>query len=168
MEDRAQKLEDTAPNGDFSRFDIEVMIPELEKIPRGGIYLEIGVNKGRSLWVARKVVKPSVMVSGIDLRENPKIKGTIFMRGDSVEVANTRGNELEINVLLIDGDHSYQGCKRDIDAWLPFMKKNGVIMFHDCDESSPGVVQATNEAFPGKVELFKTIVKNTSMAKVQL
>ena len=34
------------------------------------------------------------------------------------------------------------------------------------DETSPGVVRAAGEAFLGRVQLFKTPQKNTSMAKV--
>ena len=77
-------------------------------------------------------------------------------------------------MLFIDGDHSYEGCKRDIDAWFPHMKKDGVLLFHDCDESSPGVVQAvaefadTHRGVVKSWELFKRTDKNTSMSKVQL
>jgi hypothetical protein len=36
-----------------------------------------------------------------------------------------------IDFVFIDGDHSYEGCKRDILAWLPKMKPNSVFSGHD-------------------------------------
>jgi Methyltransferase domain len=36
-----------------------------------------------------------------------------------------------IALLWIDGDHSYDGVKQDIDDWAPLVVKNGYIAFHD-------------------------------------
>lgn len=164
-------LENRAPDGAFSQYDIEVLVNEVELIPENGVYLEVGVDKGRSLWVARQTAKPSVEVYGVDLRVDPKIEGTIFTRGDSVEVSKTFNKK--IDVLFIDGDHSYEGCKRDIEAWYPHMKKDGVILFHDCDETSPGVIWATAEFYYTHVGLksylmFKKTDKNTSVSRICL
>jgi hypothetical protein len=38
---------------------------------------------------------------------------------------------IKIDYLFIDGDHSYDGCAGDINAWLPHVKKGGVVAFHD-------------------------------------
>ncbi|TFF99080.1 MAG: class I SAM-dependent methyltransferase [Promethearchaeota archaeon] len=37
----------------------------------------------------------------------------------------------EIDVLFIDGDHSYEGVKQDFEMYAPLVKKNGLIVFHD-------------------------------------
>ena len=37
----------------------------------------------------------------------------------------------DLDMVFIDGDHSYEGCSKDIEAWLPHIKKNGIIVFHD-------------------------------------
>jgi predicted O-methyltransferase YrrM len=37
----------------------------------------------------------------------------------------------KIDLLFIDGDHSYEGVKRDWDLFLPHMSKFGVVAFHD-------------------------------------
>jgi predicted O-methyltransferase YrrM len=39
------------------------------------------------------------------------------------------GNELD--VLFIDGDHTYQGVKKDFMMYSPLVKKAGFIIFHD-------------------------------------
>lgn len=165
-------LDKKARPGAFSTLDMEVLVPEVQAIEPPGVYLEIGVDKGKSLSVARMVAKEGVRVFGIDLREDPKVPGTTFLRGDSREVVKTWDKDSTISVLFIDGDHSYEGCHADIVLWYPHMKKDGVMLFHDCDESSPGVLQAVaefvNTHIVKKFELFKRTDKNTSMARIAL
>lgn len=36
-----------------------------------------------------------------------------------------------INMVFVDGDHSYEGCKGDIEAWLPHIVPGGIIAIHD-------------------------------------
>jgi hypothetical protein len=52
-----------------------------------------------------------------------------FIKGFFNDVAKTW--EKEIDILHIDGDHSYKAVKGDYEAWIPFVKDNGVILFHD-------------------------------------
>ena len=164
-------LDRQAPLGAFSTLDAEVLVPEVEKLMDNEIYLEIGVDKGKSLYIARSVAKPEVIVCGVDIKESPNVVNTTHYQGDSKQIALV-WDKWKISVLFIDGDHSYKGCKADIDAWYPHMKKNGVMLFHDHDESSPGVMQAVAEFVnTHKVEnyqMFKRTDKNTSMAKIQL
>ena len=168
-----EQLDINAPQGAFSTFDAEVLVPEVQKLEFGEVYLEVGVDKGKSLYIAKQVAKEGVFVCGVDLREDPKVKGTEFYQGDSVEVSKSR-TWAPISVLFIDGDHSYEGCKRDIDAWYPFMKEDGVMLFHDGDESSPGVVRAVAEfvdTYKGSLKkwtIHKRTDKNTSMISIEL
>ena len=36
-----------------------------------------------------------------------------------------------IDILFIDGDHSYDGVKRDWDLFAPHVREFGVVIFHD-------------------------------------
>lgn len=38
-----------------------------------------------------------------------------------------------IDILYIDGDHSYEGVKHDFEAFLPFLSDEAVVMAHDVD-----------------------------------
>jgi predicted O-methyltransferase YrrM len=38
---------------------------------------------------------------------------------------------LPIDMIFIDGDHSYEGVKRDWELFCPFVKQFGVVVFHD-------------------------------------
>jgi hypothetical protein len=68
-------------------------------------------------------------------------------------------------VIFIDGDHTYEGVKRDIELYFPLLKPNGLILFHDylpllnsqnrdfilChhENTEPGIRQACDEYFQG-------------------
>ena len=47
--------------------------------------------------------------------------------------------------IYIDGDHSYRGCRADLDAAVTVVRPGGIIMGHDYDSSHPGVIQAVTE-----------------------
>jgi len=51
-----------------------------------------------------------------------------------------------IDFVFIDGDHSYEACAADIAAWTPFVKRGGVIAFHDFGSRAEGVTRAIFEA----------------------
>lgn len=55
---------------------------------------------------------------------------------------------------FIDADHTYEGVKADIEAWLPKIRKGGWMMGHDYNQTDfPGVVRAVRERF-GACQLF--------------
>ena len=54
-----------------------------------------------------------------------------------------------IDFIFIDGDHSYDACKADIVAWAPFVKRGGVIAFHDFGSRADGVTRAIFEEIKG-------------------
>lgn len=57
---------------------------------------------------------------------------------------------LSVDAVYIDGLHTYEGAKGDIEFWLPRCKL--AICGHDYHRSWPGVMRAVNEAF-GKPDL---------------
>ena len=65
--------------------------------------------------------------------------GVRYIIDDSVNVAKSW--ERKLDFLIVDGDHSYNGVMRDIEAWLPHVKSGGTIFFHDYLESVDGPVR---------------------------
>jgi len=58
------------------------------------------------------------------------LKGIVeIRRNTSNEVAS--GWTESIDILFIDGDHSYEGAKRDWDLFSPFVQPFGSVVFHD-------------------------------------
>lgn len=131
------------PPGAFSSFDMACIHPALIKSKKDDVYLEVGVDKGKSLTFARKYFKGDVF--GVDPGIDPLVTGTNFIRLKSNDVNWT----LPIKVLFIDGDHTYEGCKDDWDNFSPFVVKGGWVLFHDADATSPGVVKVTEEIGKG-------------------
>jgi len=65
---------------------------------------------------------------------------------DSLAAAQSLAVKLgAIDFIFIDGDHSYAACKADIEAWAPFVKRGGVIAFHDFGSRADGVTRAIFE-----------------------
>lgn len=70
----------------------------------------------------------------------------------SVEAAKKFADE-SLDFVYIDANHSYKYVKEDILAWLPKIKKGGIIGGHDWDWSDPdndmemGVKRAVEEIF---------------------
>ncbi len=66
-----------------------------------------------------------------------------IIRSYSVDAAE-RYRDTEFVFAFIDGDHSYEGCKSDFNAWSPLIKSGGWMAFHDVDQ--PAVKQVIDES----------------------
>lgn len=141
--------------GGFGPTDMALLKEEIEKLKEGDIYLEVGVDEGRSFTTAAHYAPEGVWVVGVDYIDpparnkymnpptgeggwNPTGTGLIsigaphiYIHGDSQMVAKLWSKP--ISLLFIDGDHSYEGVKKDTESWLPHMKKGGTILYHDID-----------------------------------
>ncbi len=139
----------------------------VEKFPSGSLFVEVGsyhgcsfsymviegINSGKKIDMVAVDACPWPDVEPA-FRENMKpLEGhfrTLF-GGDSFD----RAKDFEdgsIDFLFIDANHTYEYVSRDIAAYLPKMKKGGIIAGHDYNMSHPGVIQAVNEAFVENVE----------------
>jgi predicted O-methyltransferase YrrM len=70
------------------------------------------------------------------------------MRKNSLEAASQFEDE-SLDFVFIDASHEYEDVKKDIQTWLPKVKKNGVLAGHDYYvggyDHFPGVKQAVDE-----------------------
>lgn len=81
----------------------------------------------------------------------------VVLKLPSVEAAH-QINDGSMDFVFLDADHSYEGVRDDIAAWLPKVRKGGWIGGHDYANDMPeydfsGVKRAVDEAFPEGVEL---------------
>ena len=72
------------------------------------------------------------------------LEEVIFIKADSTEYAALSH---AVDFLIIDADHTYEGVKRDVEAWWPKVKTGGYVYFHDYIplEENNGVKQAIEE-----------------------
>ena len=43
-----------------------------------------------------------------------------------------------VDLLHIDGFHSYEAASHDLNSWLPKLSENAVVLLHDTHEIAPG------------------------------
>jgi predicted O-methyltransferase YrrM len=134
--------------------------------PAQGAIVEIGSFKGRSTVMLAKVashygLEPIVAIDPhnspilLDRQANPQASSyrdflsSIEVAGISNYVESHVAYSTEmasswnrpIRLLWIDGDHSYQGAKNDLDGFFPHVLPLGVLAFHDALNVFPGPIR---------------------------
>ena len=127
-------------------------------------FVEIGVLKGET---ASNILKafPDLEYIGIDPyvgsldtydhAVNKKLAQDIFDQYKNatlfIGVSEDFAVEKQYDLVFIDGDHSYQGAKADIEFWRDKCK---ILSGHDYSPHHKGVVKAVDENF-NKVKVLK-------------
>jgi methyltransferase family protein len=77
----------------------------------------------------------------------------IFQHQASVEASQnwSQKEDSGIRLLFIDGDHTYEGCKNDIESWAKYLVPGGVIAIHDygnvnLEEHPSAIINAVHDA----------------------
>lgn len=68
----------------------------------------------------------------------------VILRGLTTQMAELVPDG-SLGLVYIDADHSYEGCKRDILAWIPKLAPLGIMAFHDYLAPHYGVNRAVKE-----------------------
>lgn len=81
-----------------------------------------------------------------------KIKGhegkVTILKGFSYKMAdNVPDNSL--GMAYIDGDHTYEGARADIDSYWPKLVNGGIMMFHDAANPTYGIRDAMHDFTKG-------------------
>lgn len=121
---------------------------------RPAAVLEIGTAAGGTFFGLAHVAEPDALLVSVDLPGGefgggyPRSRGHLYrrfarqqqrielIRGDShasetVEAVRTALAGRPLDVLFIDGDHSYDGVASDFAAYGPLVRQGGLIGFHD-------------------------------------
>ncbi len=59
----------------------------------------------------------------------------------------TRAIPDAVDLLFVDGDHSYAAVLQDLCLYLPRVRHGGIVVMHDVTTSDPGVERAVDEVF---------------------
>jgi len=104
-----------------------------------------------------EIFRENFAALGFSSRAEPVVSDSLAA---AESLAARRGT---IDFIFIDGDHSYDACRADIAAWAPFVKRGGVMAFHDFGSRADGVTRAIFEQikigrFAGIVGVAGTII----------
>jgi hypothetical protein len=82
--------------------------------------------------------------------------------------------DIKIDYLHIDGDHSYEGVKKDFELYSTIMSENGIITIHDTDQLYHDTFVVTENSkkdfatFDGPAKFVKELQNNTEWDLVNL
>ena len=102
-----------------------------------------------------------------DILAKVNLEGQItpFKGNSSAFMAQQEGH-VQFRMVFIDGDHTYQGVKKDIEALSGSVAKGGYMCFHDYCQSFPGVVKAVDELiFSSSQYSQKYVVKSLAVGR---
>lgn len=151
----------------------------LDKLPKGGVFAEVGVDRGDfSIEILTRCKPEKLHLFDMDMTRlsNTALLGTISQRGSPVKThagdSSTNMSKVPdgyFDVIYIDGDHGYEGVKRDIAASVPKLKPQGVMIFNDYAVWSAtsmfhcGVARAVHEFCRDNPWKFRYIALQTMM-----
>jgi hypothetical protein len=82
--------------------------------------------------------------------------------------------DIKLDLIFIDGDHSYEGVKKDFELYSQILTSNGMIMIHDTDkEFSDSLIVSEDEKkdfikFDGPTRLIEDLKNNPGWNLVNL
>jgi len=155
-------------------FDEAILLYHLAKEVHSGCIVEIGSYRGRSSVFLGKgsldganapvyAIDPHKSFIGVLGGEFGPKDRTAFYRAmldnecsEIVSLINSSSECLSpswsepISLLWIDGDHSYDGVKRDLDCWLPHLAPNAKIALDDATDPELGPRKLIDELILSK------------------
>lgn len=57
----------------------------------------------------------------------------------------TPGWQLGVGMMFIDGDHTYEGVRRDVESWRPHLLPGAIVAFDDANDPDIGPYQVIGE-----------------------
>jgi predicted O-methyltransferase YrrM len=112
--------------------------------------VEIGTARGGTLWLWTRLAEPDATIVSIDAgAAPPEAPGSpdavavrrcagrrlVLLRGNSHDqrLRHRCGEAVggQIDLLFIDGDHSYEGCRADVEMYGPLVRPGGLVVLHD-------------------------------------
>lgn len=101
------------------------------------VVVEIGCGNGGTLWAWRQLCPEVFAVTLPNLNPDfPRRHGSTVLLADSHDPRSRVWLQEQlagrpVDVLHIDGDHSYDGVRSDFEQYAPLVRPDGLIILHD-------------------------------------
>ncbi len=121
--------------------DIDALYKYAKEVPENGTIVDIGTAAGGSAFVMAMASKSSVKVITIDPvvnkdftnnREQLFLEDKITFKNETSKSVFKEWNKTKkIDMVFIDGIHSYEGVLSDLKSFGSLLTKDGIIAIHD-------------------------------------
>ncbi len=136
------------------------IVPLMERVgkQKPKVFVEIGTANGGTLFLLSKMLPQDAFIVSLDLPQGefgggyPSWRREVYeafakdtqaislIRADSHQVTSLEQlrsalDGRQIDFLFIDGDHTYEGVKKDYEMYAPLVAKGGMVAMHDISEN---------------------------------
>jgi len=142
---------------------------------RPNVVCEIGAANGGTLFLLSKIANPNAIIISIDLPNGyPRYKIPFYksfasqrqkihlIQADSHDPFTIKAVkdilcDRKIDFLFVDGDHSYEGVKKDFQMYSKLVKHDGIMAFHDIVLHPPETGCEVNNFWLEVCDRYKTL-----------
>ncbi|MEO8662678.1 MAG: class I SAM-dependent methyltransferase [Bryobacteraceae bacterium] len=121
--------------------------------------VEIGTSRGGTLFMLCRLAPASATIVSVDMpgagfgeaytNDHVQLFKLFPRAGQTLHILSADSHSVEtvakvrealggrpIDLLFIDGDHSYEGVRKDFEMYAPLVRPEGLIAFHDIADST--------------------------------
>ena len=160
------------------QIDEAALLYSLARNAQSGPFAEIGRFKGGSTFVFASALPEGIELWSYDLHValSPDLPGALldaelqaalerYGLAHKVHLLVADSRKVEppgpLEVLFVDGDHTYEGAKADFDRWGEFVRPGGHLLFHDAVDAG-----GYGNAYPGIVRLRGEVEANAAWKRL--
>lgn len=156
-----EKVNECSSELAFSKQESYFLYQTIMDMNVGSLLIEVGIEYGRSTTIFAEVAKHNelnhIAIDNFCQDDGQDYKQFQLERFEKYDWYNSKLREADsadtsfmgqkkADLVLIDADHAYESVLRDARAWIPKLKKDGIILFHDYGRDTlPGVKKAIDK-----------------------
>jgi predicted O-methyltransferase YrrM len=148
------KVKELCKLGMMSEAEVMLLQDVAIDLPINPMVVNIGAGVGTST-AAILEVRPDAFIWSIDPKVEPR-EAEIMEKTGLRDLHRcfrilAKSQDLEnfphpVDLCFVDGAHSDDPVRRDIEVWLPKVRVGGYILFHDYDHTLPGLTAIVDDA----------------------
>lgn len=118
--------------------EIDLLKSCVQLLPASPVIINIGANVGTSS-IAMLEERPDAFIFSVDLKRERERDSVIECGLDPSRIVRVLGDSAEIgkhwpypfDLVFVDGSHTDEGVRADIEYWVMRLRPGGVVLYHD-------------------------------------